>query len=92
MKLTKLVLHFSDVSLIFYAIYENQEFPFTIGVHLLQGSPRKFSLFCNVVPRGAAGAAPVKFRRARRRTWLGKYGGGSRGALGFDLRGWTGVE
>jgi hypothetical protein len=77
---------------IFYAIYKNQEIPFTIGVHLLQGSPRKFSLLCNVIPRGAAGAAPVKFRRARRRTWPGKDGEGSRGALGFDLRGWTGVE
>jgi hypothetical protein len=37
-----------------------------------------------------AGAAPVKFRRARRRTWPGKDGEGSRGALGFDLRVWTG--
>jgi hypothetical protein len=33
---TKLVLHFSDVSVIFYAIYKNQEITFTIGVHLLQ--------------------------------------------------------
>jgi hypothetical protein len=41
-------------------------------------------------PRGAAGAASVKFRRARRQTWPAKDGGGSRGALGFDLRVWTG--
>jgi hypothetical protein len=54
--------------------------------------PWKDFCVCNVVPRGAAGAAPVEFRRARRRTWPGKDGGGSRGALGFDLRGWTGVE
>jgi hypothetical protein len=33
---TKLVVHFSDVSVIFYAIYKNQEITFTIGVHLLQ--------------------------------------------------------
>jgi hypothetical protein len=89
---TKSVLHFSDFSVIFYSIYKNLEIPSTIGIHLLQGSPRKVSLLCNVVPRGAAGAAPVKFRRARRQTWPGKDGGGSRGALGFDLMGWTGVE
>jgi hypothetical protein len=33
---TKLALHFSDFSVIFYAIYKNQEITFTIGVHLLQ--------------------------------------------------------
>jgi muramoyltetrapeptide carboxypeptidase LdcA involved in peptidoglycan recycling len=32
----KLVLHFSDFSVIFYAIYKNQGITFTIGVHLLQ--------------------------------------------------------
>jgi hypothetical protein len=32
----KLVLHFSDFSVIFYVIYKNQEITFTIGVHLLQ--------------------------------------------------------
>jgi hypothetical protein len=31
-----------------------------------------------------------KIRRARRGSWPGKDGGGSRGALGFDLRVWTG--
>jgi hypothetical protein len=75
---TKFVLHFFHFSVILYAIYKNQEIPFTIGVHLLQGSPRKVSLLCNVVPRGAASAAPVKFRRARRQTWPGKDGGESR--------------
>jgi hypothetical protein len=33
---TKLVLNFSDFSVIFYAIYKNQEITLTIGVHLLQ--------------------------------------------------------
>jgi hypothetical protein len=32
----KLVLHFSDFSVIFYAIYKILEFTFIIGVHLLQ--------------------------------------------------------
>jgi hypothetical protein len=51
---TKLVLHFFDFSVIFYAIYKKQEITLTIGVHLLQGGPRKETGFCNVAP-GAAG-------------------------------------
>jgi hypothetical protein len=50
----KLVLNFSDLSMIFYAIYKKQEIHFTIGVTTLQESPRKEICFCNVVP-GAAG-------------------------------------
>jgi hypothetical protein len=38
---TKLVLYFSDFSVIFYAIFKNQEITFTIGVHLLQQGPWK---------------------------------------------------
>jgi hypothetical protein len=33
---TKLVSHFFDFSVIFYAIYKNQEITLTIEVHLLQ--------------------------------------------------------
>jgi hypothetical protein len=33
---TKLVSHFSVFSVIFYAIYKNQEVTSTIGVYLLQ--------------------------------------------------------
>jgi hypothetical protein len=71
---TKSVLHFADFSTIFYAIYKNQGNHFTIGVTLLQGSPRKESWFCNVVPRGAAGAAPVQFQSGGRRSSMGEGG------------------
>jgi hypothetical protein len=64
----KLVLYFSDFSTIFYAIYKNKGNHFIIGVTLLQGSPQKESWFSNVVPRGAAGAAPVQFRLGGRRS------------------------
>jgi hypothetical protein len=42
--------------MIFYAIYKKQGNQFTIGVTLLQGSPRKESFFCNVAPGRPAGA------------------------------------
>jgi hypothetical protein len=70
----KFVLHFYDFSTIFYAIYKKQPNHFTIGVNLLQGGPRKEIFFCNVVPRGAAGAAPVKFRPGGRRSSPGEGG------------------
>jgi hypothetical protein len=89
---TKLVLHFFDFSVIFYAIYKNQEIPFTIGVHLLQQGPWKDFGFRNVVPGVSAGAAPVQFRRAHRRTLPGKGWGRSYGLLGSGLGCWTGVE
>jgi hypothetical protein len=60
---TKLVLHFSDFSMIFYAIYKNQKITFTIGVHLFQGGPWKDLCVCNVAPGGAAGACWAQFRR-----------------------------
>jgi hypothetical protein len=53
---TKLVSNFSNFSVIFYAIYKNQEITFTIGVHLLQGGPWKEFGCCNVVP----GARPAR--------------------------------
>jgi hypothetical protein len=60
---TKFVLHFYDFSVIFYAIYKNQQTHFTILVALLQGGPRKDPEFCNVAPGGAAGAGWAQFRR-----------------------------
>jgi hypothetical protein len=57
-----LVLHFSDFSVIFYAIYKNQQTHFTISVALLQGGPRKYLCFRNVAPGRGAAAVPVKFR------------------------------
>jgi hypothetical protein len=64
----------SDFSMILYAIYKNEAIHFTIGVNLLQGGPRKESVFCNVVPRGAAGAAPVQFWPVGRRSSPGEGG------------------
>jgi hypothetical protein len=61
---TKLVLHFSDFPVIFYAIYKNQQTHFTILVALLQGGPRKDLGFCNVAPGAASRRGLAKFRRA----------------------------
>jgi hypothetical protein len=44
-----LVLHFSDFSVISYAIYKNQPLTFTIGVALLQQGPWEDFYFRNVV-------------------------------------------
>jgi hypothetical protein len=49
---TKLVSHFFEFSVIFYAIYKIQQFGSTIGVTFLQLGPWKVSLLCNVAPRG----------------------------------------
>jgi hypothetical protein len=51
-----LSLHFSDFSVIFYAIYKNKQTHFTILVALLQGGPRKEKFPCNVAPGAVAGA------------------------------------
>jgi hypothetical protein len=51
-----LVLHFSDFSIILYAIYKNQEISFTISVALLQQGPWKENFLCNVVLARLAGA------------------------------------
>jgi hypothetical protein len=59
---TKLVLHFSNFSLIFYEIYKNHEITFTIGVHLLQQGPWKEVLFSNVVLGAAGRRGEAKFR------------------------------
>jgi hypothetical protein len=58
----KLVLHFSDFSMMFYAIYKKQPNGFTIGVILLQGGPRIDLGFCNVVLGVAGRRGGVKFR------------------------------
>jgi hypothetical protein len=74
---TKLVLHFSDFSVIFYAIYKKQEINLTIGVHLLQRGPSKDFCVCNVAPR-----------RGGRRGWAksGELAAGlGRGRMGEGL-------
>jgi hypothetical protein len=82
---TKLVSHFSDFSVIFYAIYKNQEITFTIGVHLLHGGPWKEFGCCKVAPgrgsrRGWANSGELAAGLGRRRA-----GEGPTGALGVDL-------
>jgi hypothetical protein len=59
----KLVLHFSAFSVIFYAIYKNQEINLTIGVHLLRRGPCKELGVCNVVPGRGGRRGLGKFRR-----------------------------
>jgi hypothetical protein len=69
---TKLVLHFSDFSVIFYAIYKNQKTHFTILVALLQGGPWKDLGFCNVAPGRGWPARVGQIPASRRRAWPGK--------------------
>jgi hypothetical protein len=74
---TKAVLHFSDFSVICYAIYKNQEITFTIGVHLLQQGPWKEISLCNVAP-GRGWPARVSQIPARfAGVWPGKGWGGA---------------
>jgi hypothetical protein len=71
----KLVLHFSDFSVIFYAIYKNQEITFTISVALLQQGPWKEIFLCNVVLGAAGRRGLAKFRRGSLRFGRGRGGG-----------------
>jgi hypothetical protein len=77
---TKLVLHFSDFSVIFYAIYKKQGNGNTIGVTFLQERPWKEFDVCNVA-LGAAG------RRGRRNSseagGLGRAGAGAGWSWGY---------
>jgi hypothetical protein len=70
--------HFSDFSVIFYAIYKYQQTHFIILVALLQGGPRKEKFPCNVAPGGGGRRGLAKFRRGspgfcrgRAGEWLG---------------------
>jgi hypothetical protein len=76
---TKLVSHFFEFSVIFYAIYKIQQNCVTIGVTFLQLRPWKDSNVCNVAPmeagrRGLANSGEAGGVLAR-----GRGGGGSRG-------------
>jgi hypothetical protein len=73
---TKLVLHFSDLSVIFHVIYKNQQTHFTILVALLQGGPQKDLPFCNVVLGVAVRRGEAKFRRAAAGLGQGRAGEG----------------
>jgi hypothetical protein len=72
---TKLSLHFSDFSVIFYAIYKKQQNSFTIGVVLLQERPWEDFWNCNVVPRVRWPARLAKFRRLAAVPGRGRGGG-----------------
>jgi hypothetical protein len=77
-----LVSQFFDFSVIFYAIYKNQQNCLTIGVTFLQIRPWKDLEVCNVAP-GAAGRRGL--RNSGKAGGLGRAGagrGGSRGVLG----------
>jgi hypothetical protein len=74
----KLVSQFSEFSVMFYAIYKNQQIGSTIGVTFLRIRPWKGFGFCNVVPpaagrRGVADSGEVGAALDR-----GRGGGGSR--------------
>jgi hypothetical protein len=75
---TKLVLHFSDFSVIFYTIYKKQENGNTIGVTLLQEGPWKDLFFCNVAHVAAGRRGWPKFRRGSPWFGRGRARGGSR--------------
>jgi hypothetical protein len=72
---TKLVSHFSEFSVIFYAIYKKQQNSFTIRVVLLQERPWKDWYPCNVTPGGAANSLFAGIGGARLRSRPGKGGG-----------------
>jgi hypothetical protein len=85
---TKLVLHFSDLSTIFYVIYKKQPKHFYYLSYQLQGGPRKDLFFCNVVPGARAAVRFAGIRRARRRFWPGEDGGRVYGPQGLGLGGY----
>jgi hypothetical protein len=71
-----LVSHFSEFSVIFYAIYKVQQFAYTIGVTFLQLGPWKELQVRNVTPmaagrHGLANSGEAGGSRAR-----GRGGGG----------------
>jgi hypothetical protein len=84
---TKLVLHFSDFSTIFYAIYKNQGNPLScFSYHFaVQPSRRNTSLQCGPWARAAVRLAGI--RRARRRSRPGEDGGRVYGPQGLGFGG-----
>jgi hypothetical protein len=89
---TKLVSHFSELSVIFYAIYKIQQICVTIGVTFLQIRPWKELNVCNVVPMAAGRRGLANSGEAGAALDRGRGGGGSRG-LGawFGALIWGGV-
>jgi hypothetical protein len=76
MDTTKLVLHYSDFSVIFYAIYKKQPKQFYYLSYQLQGGPRKELQIRNVVPGRTGRRGEAKFRRAAAGLGQGRAGEG----------------
>jgi hypothetical protein len=89
-----LVSHFSEFSVIFYAIYKNQQNCCTIGVTFLQLRPWKELNVCNVAPMAAGRRGLCNSGEAGGVLARGRGGGGSRGVLGLicvNTKIWYGV-
>jgi hypothetical protein len=72
---TKSVSHFSEFSVIFYAIYKKQQNSFTIRVALLQERPWEDFWNCNVVTGARWPARLAQFRRLAAVPGRGRGGG-----------------
>jgi hypothetical protein len=77
-----LVSHFSEFSVIFYTIYKNQQFAYTIGVTFLQFGPWKDFGLCNWALGVAGRRGLPKPGEAGSALGRGMGGGRSRGHLG----------
>jgi hypothetical protein len=73
---TKLVSHFYEFSVIFYAIYNNQQFNVTIGVHLSRIGPWKETKTCNVIPPAAGRRGVLDSGELAAGPCRGRAGGG----------------
>jgi hypothetical protein len=78
-----LLLHFSDFSVIFDAIYKIQQFGSTTGVTFLQLGPWKELKVRNVVPMAAGRRGLANSGEAGAALDRERGGGGSRGVLGL---------
>jgi hypothetical protein len=74
-----LVSHVSELSVIFYTIYNNQQFTLTIEVYLLRIGPWKELKTCNVALGLAGRRGLPKSGEAGVGSGRGKGGGGPRG-------------
>jgi hypothetical protein len=76
---TKLVSHFSEFSVIFYAIYKIHQSAYTIGVTFLQLGPWKDLKVCNSAPMAAGRHGLANSGEAGGALARGRGGGGPRG-------------
>jgi hypothetical protein len=78
----KIVAHVSEFSVIFYAIYKNQQSAYTIGVTFLQFGPWKDLKVRNVVPPAAGRRGLADSAEAGAALDRGRGGGGLGDHLG----------